>query len=65
MNDGNDWIGTTWEGLRHRQQREYADLPFREKVRRLEEMAEVAAFFAACRRARSAAPAAAAPAKPA
>lgn len=63
MNSGNDWIETTWEGLRLHQHREYAALPFREKIRRLEEMAEVAAFFAACRRARPAAPAPAAPAE--
>ena len=64
MNNGDAWLETTWEGLRHRQHRDYAALPFREKIRRLEEMAEVAAFFAACRRARQAAPAPAAPAQP-
>lgn len=65
MNSVDSWDETTWEGLRQRQQREYAALPFREKIRRLEEMAEVAALFAERRRARGATPAAAAPAKPA
>jgi hypothetical protein len=48
-----DWSSTSWEGNRLRQHREFLALPFREKLRRLEQMAEVAAFFAARRRARS------------
>jgi len=45
-----DWGATSWEGNRLRQHREYLALPFREKLRRLEQLAEVAAFFAARRR---------------
>jgi hypothetical protein len=47
-----DWRSTSWEGNRLRQHREYLALPFREKLRRLEQMAEVAALLAARRRAR-------------
>jgi hypothetical protein len=45
-----DWSSTSWEGNRLRQHREYLALPFREKLRRLEQLAEVAAVFAALRR---------------
>ena len=45
-----DWGSTSWEGNRLRQHRDYLALPLREKLRRLEQMAEVAAFFAARRR---------------
>jgi hypothetical protein len=38
-----DWSVTTFDGNRMRQHREFQALPFREKVRRLEEMAETAA----------------------
>jgi len=48
-----DWGATSWEGNRLRQNREYLALPFREKMRRLEQMAEVAEFFAARRRDRA------------
>ena len=47
-----DWRATSWEGNRLRQHREFLALPFREKLRRLEQTAEVAALFAARRRAR-------------
>ena len=50
-----DWRSTSWEGNRLRQHREYLALSFREKLRRLEQMAEVAALLAARRRAREAA----------
>ena len=40
-----DWSLTTWEGSRRRQHQEYYALPFSEKLRRLEEMAEFAASF--------------------
>ena len=49
-----DWSTTSWEGNRLRQHREFLALPFREKLRRLEQMAEVAALLAARRRARNA-----------
>ena len=49
-----DWSTTSWEGNRLRQHREFLALPFREKLRRLEQMAEVAALLAARWRARNA-----------
>lgn len=55
MRDEADWSATSWEGNRLRQHREFLALPLREKLRRLEQMAEVAAYLAARRRSREAA----------
>lgn len=52
MHDRADWSETSWDGNRLRQHKEFLALPFREKLRRLEQMAEVAAFLAARRQAR-------------
>jgi hypothetical protein len=45
MRDDEVWESTSWEGNRLRQHREFLALPFREKLRRLEQLAEVAEFF--------------------
>jgi hypothetical protein len=42
MTDPIDWSLTTWEGNRLRQHREFLALPFREKMRWLEELARTA-----------------------
>ena len=55
MHDDADWNSTSWEGNRLRQHREFLALPFREKLRRLEELAEVAEYLAKRRREREAA----------
>ena len=47
-----DWTLTTFDGNRRRQHREFRALPLREKLLRIEEMGEVAAFFGARRAAR-------------
>lgn len=47
-----DWRATSWEGNRLRQHREFLALSFREKLQRLEQMAEVAAVLAARRQSR-------------
>lgn len=52
MSDEIDWTLTTWEGNRLRQHRAFLALPFREKLRIIEQMGEVAAFFAERRLAR-------------
>lgn len=52
MREEADWSASTWEGNRLRQHREFLALPFREKLRRLEELAEVAELFARRRRER-------------
>lgn len=44
-----DWSAATFEGNRLRQLREFQALSLREKIERIEEMAEVAAHFAARR----------------
>jgi hypothetical protein len=45
MSDPIDWKSTTWRENRRRQHREFQSLSFREKMKRIEEMAEVAARF--------------------
>lgn len=47
-----DWSAATFDGNRQRHHEEFRRLPFSEKLARLEEMAEVAATFAARRQAR-------------
>ena len=44
--DNIDWELTTFEGNRRRQHLEFLALPFREKVRRLEDFAKIEALFA-------------------
>jgi hypothetical protein len=44
------WRSVTWEGSRRRQHERFLALPFREKVAAIEELAELAAFFAERRR---------------
>jgi hypothetical protein len=44
-----DWSLTTFEGNRLRQQRDFLALPVRRKLEIIEQMGEVAAFFAARR----------------
>lgn len=52
MSDPVDWSLTSWDGNRLRQHREFLALSFREKLEVMEELSEVAAFFAERRRAR-------------
>lgn len=52
MSEREDWDSTTWEGNRRRQHREFLALSFRQKMQVIEELGEVARFFAARRRAR-------------
>jgi hypothetical protein len=52
MPDPIDWSLTTFEGNRRRQHQEFLALPFSEKLDRIEEMADIAAEFAARHRAR-------------
>jgi hypothetical protein len=47
-----DWSLVTHEGVRLHQHRQFLALPFIEKLKRLEEMCEVAAWFEARRRER-------------
>ena len=49
MHDEPDWSLTTFEGNRLRQQRELMALPFREKLRVLEHLSEVADLLARAR----------------
>lgn len=42
-----DWSVTTWQGNRLRQHREFLALPLRDKLRMIEQMAEVARAFPA------------------
>ncbi len=52
MSDAVDWSVATWEGNRRQQHREFLALSFREKLKVIEQLGEVAAFFAERRRAR-------------
>ncbi|MSR06794.1 MAG: hypothetical protein EXR93_07005 [Gemmatimonadetes bacterium] len=52
MADQPDWSLATWEGNRRQQHREFLVLSFREKVKVVEHLADVARFFAARRRVR-------------
>ncbi len=52
MADPSDWSAATWEGHRLRQLREFQALPLREKLEVIEQLGEVAEFFAMRRRAR-------------
>ena len=52
MTDYPDWSLATWEGNRRRQHQDFRALPFREKLKVLEELGEVARFFAERRKAR-------------
>ncbi len=54
MADPNDWGVTSWEGHRLRQHLEFRALTFRDKLMVIEQLGEVAAFFAERRRARGA-----------
>lgn len=45
MTDDDPWTGATWQENRRRQHDQFRMLPFREKLRVLEQLAEVAAFF--------------------
>lgn len=47
-----DWSLTTFEGLRRRQQQEFAALPLREKLERIGEANELVEYFAVRRTAR-------------
>ena len=49
MIDDRDWKLATWEGQRLAQMQEFHALPFSEKVRIIEEMADLAREFAARR----------------
>jgi hypothetical protein len=52
MADGADWGAASWEGHRRRQHRDFQKLPLREKIAIIEQLGEVAAFFAERRIAR-------------
>lgn len=52
MTDPSDWSHAGWEENRRRQHLEFRALPFREKLAIIEQLGEVAAFFAERRRAR-------------
>jgi len=52
MADGTDWGVATWEGHRRRQHLDFRKLSFREKLAIIEQLGEVAAFFAQRRAAR-------------
>jgi len=52
MREQVDWNLATWEGNRRRQHQDFLALSFREKLRIIEQLGEVADVFAACRRAR-------------
>lgn len=52
MADPIDWGVASWEGHRRRQHQEFQALSLREKFAVIEELGEVAAFFAERRRAR-------------
>ena len=49
MTDSGDWSEVTLEDVRRRQHEEFAALPFAEKLRLVEEMADLAREFAARR----------------
>jgi hypothetical protein len=42
MNESDDWSGVTWQANRLRQHRAFQALPFRDKVLRIEQLAETA-----------------------
>jgi len=63
MIDDNDWKLATWEGQRQLQMQEFHALPFSEKMRIIEEMADLARTFAALRIARASATPASVPPK--
>ena len=52
MADPIDWGVTNWEGHRRRQHQDFRALPLRDKLVVIEQLGEVAAFFAERRRAR-------------
>ena len=52
MRDEIDWSLTTWEGNRRQQHRDFLRLSFREKLEVIEQLSEMADFFASRRRAR-------------
>lgn len=52
MTDQPEWNLGTWEGNRRRQHREFLALSFREKLNAVEQLSEVARFFAERRRAK-------------
>ena len=52
MTDPIDWGVTSWEGHRRRQHQDFRALPLRDKLVVIEQLGEVAAFFAERRRAR-------------
>ncbi len=52
MHDEVDWSLTTWEGNRRQNHRDFHALPFRRKLEIIEQLGEVATFFAERRRAR-------------
>lgn len=52
MDSGADWSAAGWQESRRRQHREFLALPLREKLAIVEQLGEVAEFFAARRRAR-------------
>ena len=53
MTDPIDWRATTWRENRRRQHLEFLSLTFREKMRVIEDLGEVAAFFQERRQARA------------
>jgi hypothetical protein len=52
MHEQVDWSLATWEGNRRRQHQDFLALSFREKLRIIEQLGEVADAFAERRRAR-------------
>lgn len=52
MGEPTDWSLATWEGSRRRQHQEFLALPFAEKLAVIEQLAEMARFFAERREAR-------------
>lgn len=52
MAEPEDWSTATWEGSRRRLHQEFLALPFAAKLAVIEDLSEVARFFAERRRAR-------------
>jgi hypothetical protein len=52
MGEPEDWSVATWEGSRRRQHQEFLALPFADKPAVIEQLADVARFFAERREAR-------------
>lgn len=52
MTEAGDWTLATWEGSRRRQHQEFLALPFRDKLAVIEDLADLARFFAERRQAR-------------